>query len=213
MAPKHTFLTNPHTDNASTNSATMSNSISKPLFDTVTFGSGSYALCVQLLKFPRTGAPLLEEVQAFAYFEDVIHQHRTQFSSATLQQSYAANAPVSSSAAASEESNRVSLLLHDPFFAVSNLACQGFFTADGKIVTMALAPGDRAPSIKFVLFEATVRPTATSPDLHAVPPAVVSFYLQLPQSIPPVDDVQPASEDAPVETSPPPADQSEFGLS
>jgi hypothetical protein len=97
-------------------------------------------------------------------------------------------------------------LLHDAFFAVSNLACQGFFTADGKIVTMALAPGDRAPFIKFVLFEATVRPTATSPDLHAVPPAVVSFYLQLPQSLPPIDDAQLAVEDGPVETSPPPAD-------
>jgi hypothetical protein len=86
------------------------------MFIPATFGHGSNSVSVQLLKFPPTDAPLLDKVQAFAYFDEVIQQFRSQLSSATLQQAYATTVPVSSSAAASEDSNRISQLLHDAFF-------------------------------------------------------------------------------------------------
>jgi hypothetical protein len=52
------------------------------MFIPATFGHGSNSVSVQLLKFPPTDAPLLEKVQAFAYFDEVIQQFRSQFSSA-----------------------------------------------------------------------------------------------------------------------------------
>jgi hypothetical protein len=64
-------------------------SSSKPSLIALTLGHGSNSFSVQLLKFPATDAPLLEKVQAFAYFEEVIQQFHSQLSSATLQQAYA----------------------------------------------------------------------------------------------------------------------------
>jgi hypothetical protein len=87
-------------------------SSSKPTFIPATFGHGSNDVIVQLLNFPPTDAPLLNKVQAFAYFNEVIQQFCSQLLSATLQQAYATTIPVSSSAAASEDSNRISQLLH-----------------------------------------------------------------------------------------------------
>jgi hypothetical protein len=158
-------------------------SSSKPSFFPVTLGHGSNCISVQLLKFPPTDAPLLDKVQAFAYFEEVIQQFRSQLSSATLQQAYATTIPVSSSAAASEDSNRISQLLTNAFYSVQNLSCLGFYTANRKPVRIDLAPVDRAPSIRFVEFEATVNPVAISLDLRSVSPVTVTFFLRLPQSI------------------------------
>jgi hypothetical protein len=82
-------------------------SLSKPISDYVRLGNDRNAFTVQLLKFPRSDAPLLEKVQAFAYFEEVIRQHRPQLTSLTVQQAYANNTPASSSASAAEEANRI----------------------------------------------------------------------------------------------------------
>jgi hypothetical protein len=83
---------------------------------------------------------MLEKVQAFAYFEEVIRQHRPQLTSLTVQQAYADNIPVSSSASASEEANRVSCQLYESFFEVANLDCLGFYESDGsKAIAIALA--------------------------------------------------------------------------
>jgi hypothetical protein len=96
-------------------------SLSAPAFDSVRLGTDRHAFTVQLLKFPRSDAPLLEKVQAFGCFEEVIRQHRPQLTSLTVQQAYADNIPVSSSASASEEANRISCQLHASFFEVANL--------------------------------------------------------------------------------------------
>jgi hypothetical protein len=92
---------------------------------------------------------------------------------------------VSSSAAASEDSNRISQLLHDAFFSVNNLACPGFYTANRKSVRIDLDPCDRTVSIRFVEFEATVDPVVVSPDLKSASPITVTYFLRLPQSIAP----------------------------
>jgi hypothetical protein len=157
-------------------------SVPKPSFDTVTLGSDKNALIVQLLKFPRTDAPLLEKVQAFAYFEEVICQHRAQLSSVTVQQAYANNIPVSSSVAASKEANRIGCQLYEAFFLVSNLSCLGFFCSDGSRATIHPHPSKRSAAIGFVQFEAIVAPGIFSPDLASISPATVSFFLKLPQS-------------------------------
>jgi hypothetical protein len=140
-------------------------SSSKPTFIPATFGHGSNSVSVQLLKFPPTDAPLLDKVQAFAYFNKVIQLFCSQLSSATLQQAYATTIPVSSSAAASEDSNRISQLLHAAFFSVNNLVCLRFYTGNRKSVRIDLDPCDRTASIRFVEFEATVNPVVMSPDL------------------------------------------------
>jgi hypothetical protein len=153
------------------------------MFIPATFGHGSNSVSVQLLKFPPTDAPLLDKVQAFAYFDEVIQQFRSQLSSATLQQAYATTVPVSSSAAASEDSNRISQLLHDAFFSVNKLACLGFYTANRKSVRIDLDPCDRTAAIRFVKFEATVDPVLVSPDLKSASPITVNYFLRLPQTI------------------------------
>jgi hypothetical protein len=160
-------------------------SISKPSFDTVRLGSDPHAISVQLLKFPRTDAPLLDKVQAFAYFEEVICQHRTQLSSATIQQAYATHIPISSSAAASEEANRIACQIYESFFVVGNLQCLGFFRSNSLPVAVAPNAWERDADIRFVQFEATVVPATFSSVLAAIPPAVISFFLKLPQSAPP----------------------------
>jgi hypothetical protein len=49
-------------------------SSSKPSFLPVTLGHGSNYVSIQLLKFLPTNAPLLDNIQAFAYFEKAIAQ-------------------------------------------------------------------------------------------------------------------------------------------
>jgi hypothetical protein len=79
----------------SAHTATTSMTASTPLFDMVNLSNTKNAISVQLLKFPCTDAPLLDKVQAFAYFKEVIHQHSTQLNSTA--QAYTNNIPVSSS--------------------------------------------------------------------------------------------------------------------
>jgi hypothetical protein len=160
-------------------------SSSKPTFIPATFGHGSNSVSVQLLKFPPTDAPLLDKVQAFAYFDKVIQQFCSQLSSATLQQAYATTIPLSSSAAASEDLNRISQLLHDAFFSVTNLACLGFYNANRKSVRIDLDPRDGTASIRFIEFEGTVDPVVVSPDLKSASPITVTYFLRLPQTVAP----------------------------
>jgi hypothetical protein len=86
-------------------------SSSNPVLVPARFGASHNGFDVQLLKFPRSDAHLLEKVQAFACFEEVIHQHRSQLTNLTIQQAHASNVPVSSTASASEEANRISSLI------------------------------------------------------------------------------------------------------
>jgi hypothetical protein len=125
-------------------------SSSKPSFLPVTLGQSSNSVTVQLLNFPPTDAPLLEKVQAFAYFKEVIQQCCSQLSSATLQQAYATTIPVKSLVAASEDSNRISHMIHHAFCSIHSLSCLGFCTANYKPVCIGLTPHDRAPFIRFV---------------------------------------------------------------
>jgi hypothetical protein len=90
---------------------------------------------------------------------------------------------VSSSAAASEDSNRISQLLHDAFFSVDNLACLGFYAANRKSVRIDLDPCDRTAAIRFVEFVAIVDPVLVSPDLKSSSPITVNYFLCLPQTI------------------------------
>jgi hypothetical protein len=120
-------------------------------FETIDIGSDTSAITVSILKFPRADGSLLDKVQAFSYFDDVINQHRAQLTSTAIQQAYSQNVPVSCSAAASEEANRLGALAHSSFFDVTNLACLGFYTASGQPATVAPAPCDRDPSILFQL--------------------------------------------------------------
>jgi hypothetical protein len=131
-------------------------SLGTPTTFNARIGSDRDAFAVQLLKFPPSDAPLLEKVQAFACFEEVLHQHRSQLTSLTIQQAYATNIPVSSSASTSEEANRVSNDVLASFFRVENLTCLGFFHSDGSSASIALAPWARTPDITFVSFAATV---------------------------------------------------------
>jgi hypothetical protein len=166
----------------------------KPAFDSVRLGNDSTGLTVQLLPFPRSDAPLLEKVQSFAYFEDVIRQHRSQLTAATIQQAYADNIPVSSSASASEEANRVGLQLYASFFHIENLTCLGFFKSDGTEASVALEACDRSADISYIQFEATIEPARFNSALVDTPPSTVKYFLRLPQSMPPPK--QPASNKA-----------------
>ena len=94
--------------------------LSEPAFDSVCIGSDRNGFTGQLLPFPRCDGPLLDKVQAFAYFEEIVHQHCSQLSSSAIQQAYESNVPVSSTASASEEANRISHQLLDAFFHVAN---------------------------------------------------------------------------------------------
>jgi hypothetical protein len=59
---------------------------------------------------------------------------------------------LSSSAAASEDSNRISHSLHDAFFSLNNLSCLGFHTANRQSVRIDLDPAcDRTASIRWAL--------------------------------------------------------------
>jgi hypothetical protein len=160
-------------------------SLSKPAFDSVRLGNDRHGFTVQLLPFPRSDAPLLEKVQAFAYFEEIIRQHRPQLTASTVQQAYADNIPVSSSASASEEANRISCQLYDSFFEVANLTCLGFFKSDGTEVSVALDPSQRSSDISFIQFEAKIDPASFSSALTGSPSYTVQYYLKLPQSMPP----------------------------
>jgi hypothetical protein len=152
------------------------------MFATISLGSSKHSFSVQILKFPRSDAPLLDKVQAFAYFDEVLRQHERQLTSLAIQQAYANNMPVSSSVAASEEANRIGSELHEAFFLVSNLSCLGFFTSDGTKVPLAPAPCDCKPNIAFVQFQSTVNPTRSSPDIASISAVTVTFFLPLLQS-------------------------------
>ena len=160
-------------------------SLSKPLFDRVRLGTDRHSFHVQLLPFPRSDGQLLEKVQAFAFFEEIIRQHRSQLTAATVQQAYAANIPVSSSASASEEANRICHQLSDSFFHVGNLSCLGFFKSDGTEVPVAFDPCDRGSDIAFIKIQSTVDPASFSPALAETSPFTVDYFLKLPQSLPP----------------------------
>jgi hypothetical protein len=151
----------------------------------VRLGTDRCAFAVQLLKFPRSDAPLLEKVQAFACFEEAIRQHRSQLTTLTVQQACADNIIVSSSASATasaSEANRVRCQLCESFFEVANLNCLGFCKSDGSKASVALAPCDRSPDISFVHFEATSFLAAFSPALSSVPSSTARFFSKLPQS-------------------------------
>jgi hypothetical protein len=163
----------------------MTPTVTTPAFDRARLGTDRNGITVQLLAFPQSDAPLLDKVQAFAYFEEIIRQHRPQLTALTVQQAHADNVPVSSSASAAEEANRISYKLHDSFFHVANLTCLGFFTSDGKEASVALDPSHRASDISFVKFSATVVPSTFSLDLVNTPPSTVHYFLKLPQATPP----------------------------
>jgi hypothetical protein len=181
-------------------------SLGTPATFNARIGSDRDAFTVQLLKFPRSDAPLLDKVQAFAYFEEVLHQHRSQLTSLTIQQAYATNIPVSSSASASEEANRVSNDILASFFRVENLTCLGFFHSDGSPASIALAPCDRTPDITFVSFAATVYLPYFNSALGAaaISSPSVQFFLKLPQSIIPAKSVINMSHDEPAKSPSPP---------
>jgi hypothetical protein len=157
-------------------------SFTSPTFTTVSLGTERNAISVQLLEFPKFDAPLLDKVQAFAYFEEILRQYRPQLSSVSVQLAYANNVPVSSSAAASEEANRIGCELYSSLFHVDNLSCLGFYDSSGSKVDITTDPSTRVNDIAFVNLEATIDPVAFSPDLHTIPPFVVPYYLKLPQS-------------------------------
>jgi hypothetical protein len=162
-------------------------SLSKPAFDSVRLGNDRHGFTVQLLPFPRSDAPLLEKVQAFACFEEIVRQHRSQLNASTVQQAYADNIPVSSSASASEEANRVSGKLYNSFFDIANLTCLGFFRSDGTKVAVAVDPCDRSSDISFIHFEAKIDPASFSSALIGTPSHAVQHYLKLPQFVPPAN--------------------------
>ena len=170
--------------------------LSKPTFDSVRLGNDRNAFTVQLLPFPRSDGPLLEKVQAFAFFEEILEQHRSQLSSAAIQQAYATNIPVSSSASASEEANRVCREISNAFFHIDNLTCLGFFKSDGTEASVAFQPCDRASDISFIKFQAMVSPATFSSALVDTPQPTVQFFFKLPQSLPPA---KPSSATAPAD--------------
>ena len=151
-------------------------------FRTVRLGNERTGIQVQLLAFPGTDSPLLDKVQAFAYFEEIIRQHRLQLTTHAVQQAYADNIPVSSSASAAEEANRVTSRLLASFFHVSNLTCLGFFKSDGTETFVALEPCNLESDISIVKFSSTIAPSAFSPALDATPSSTVIHFLKLPQS-------------------------------
>jgi len=125
-----------------------------PAFRSVRIGNERTGIQVQLLAFPGTDSPLLDKVQAFAYLEEILRQHRPQLTSHAIQQAYADNVPVSSSASAAEEANRVNSGLLASFFHVANLTCLGFFKSDGTEASVALEPCNRdadSRSLNFLL--------------------------------------------------------------
>jgi hypothetical protein len=186
-------------------------SLSAPAFDSVRLGADRHAFTVQLLKFPQSDAPLLEKVQAFACFEEVIRQHGLQLTSLTVQQGCADDTPVSSSASASEEANRIGCQLHASFFEVANLDCLGFYKSDGSKASIALAPCDRSHDISFVQFESAIFPSAHSHALSSVPSSTARFFFKLLQSTlpnkPAADPSEPPinvdiAQDAPASATP-----------
>jgi hypothetical protein len=158
-----------------------------PAFAGVRLSTDSHGAAVQLLPFPKSDAPLLDKVQAFACFEEIIRQHRPQLTALGVQQACADHVPVSSSASASKEADRISSQLNEHFFHVGNLTCLGFFTSDGKASPVDLDPSHRAPDISFVKFSATVDPSAVSSDLLDTPSSTVQCFLKLNESLPPAN--------------------------
>jgi hypothetical protein len=94
-------------------------SSSNPVLAPACFGASCDGFEISTFEIPRSDVHLLEKVQAFVCFEEVIRQHRLQLTNLTIQQAHASNVPVSSTASASEEANRVSSLLHDEFFSIA----------------------------------------------------------------------------------------------
>jgi hypothetical protein len=142
-----------------------------PSFTTVSLGTKRNTITVQLLEFqfPKFDAPLLDKVQAFAYFEEILRQYRPQLSSVSIQLVYATNnVPVSSSAAASEEANRISCKLYSSLFHVKHLSCLGFYDSTGSKVDITTDPSKCVNDIAFVNLEATIDPVMFSPGLHTI---------------------------------------------
>jgi hypothetical protein len=123
-------------------------------------------------------------------------QHRPQLSSPQVQQAYANHIPVSSSAAASKEANRIGCQLHESFFFAQNLFCLGFFKSNGKRTTIDPNPSNRTADIAFVQLEALVTPVHFSTGLAAIPPIALTFFLKLPQLSPPASTLTPVDADA-----------------
>ena len=159
--------------------------LSKPVFDSIWLGSDQNVFKVQLLQFPPSDGQLLEKVQAFAYFEEIIHQHCSQLTSSAIQQAYAAYIHVSSSTSASEEANRISRQLSDAFFQVANLSCLSFFKSDGTEASVAFDPCDRTSDITSIQFKMAVAPATFSSVLINTPLSIINYFLKFPQSMPP----------------------------
>ena len=175
-----------------------------PAFRSVRIGNERTGIQVQLLAFPGTDSPLLDKVQAFAYLEEILRQHRPQLTSHAIQQAYADNVPVSSSASAAEEANRVNSGLLASFFHVANLTCLGFFKSDGTEASVALEPCNRDADISFVKFSSTIAPSTFSDALDGTPSSTVVYFLKLPQSIPPASSstVPGSAPGTPADTAP-----------
>jgi hypothetical protein len=89
---------------------------------------------------------------------------------------------VSSTAAASEEANRVGYDLYSSLFHVGRLSCLGFHNSTGTKVDITADPTIRVDDIAFVNLEASNDPVMFSPNLYTIPPFVVPYYLKLPQT-------------------------------
>ena len=176
-------------------------SLSKPTFDSVCLGSDQNVFTVQLLPFPPSDGQLLEKVQAFTYSEEIIYQHCLQLTSSAIQQAYATNIPISSSASASEEAKRISRQSPDAFFQVANLSCLGFFKSDGTEASAAFDLCDRTSDITLIQFQATVAPATFSSVLIDTPLSTINYFLKLPQSMPPP---KPLSSTVPADPDPAP---------
>ena len=109
---------------------------------------------------------------------------------------YATNIPISSSASASEEANRVRREISNAFFQIDNLSCLGFLKSDGTEASVAFKLCDRASDISFIKFQAIVSPATFSNALVDTPQSTVQYFFKLPQSLPPA---KPSSATAPAD--------------
>jgi hypothetical protein len=154
-------------------------SFTSPSFTKVSLGTERNAISIQLLEFPKFDIPLLDKVQAFVYFEEIIQQYCPQLSSVSVQLTYANNIPVSSTAAASKEANCAGCDLYSSLFHVGRLSCFGFHNSTSTKVDITANP----TTIAFVNLGATIDPVTFSSDLHTIQPFILPYYLKLPQTI------------------------------
>ena len=184
-------------------------SLSKPAFD-----SFASAVTETLLQFSFSLSRVVMDhcLTKSKHLCTLKNHSPTPFSSAVLfcyvQQAYASNIPVSSSALASEEANRISRQLSDAFFHVANLSCLGVFNSDGIEAFVAFAACYRTSNISFTKFQATVAPATFTSVLIDTPSSTVTCYLKLPQSMTPA---KPSSSTAPADPHPAPAQDTNDG--